>query len=218
MAVVQAAWTFDPAQFHATLVEKIVVDGQVRLDLLLDLAKAAVVNPSEERSKALDFIRFDEEWLDPSDPSPNYWYLLALSSVLSLAPSLSTRFIVGWRVMQDILPLAGWDESEIAQLVRGKSLRSLILSAGNRLFHEAFDFRHPSAEGWLSLADIQTLLPHLMASQEYFSSNQQSIEAIEWAKPFGKDFRQLLQDAYADALDMLNTAILRKSALFIVFE
>jgi len=217
MAIVQAAWTFDPTQFHTMLWEKIVVDEQVCFDLLLDLAKAAVANPSEGTRTALEFIRFDEEWLDPSDPSPNYWYLLALSSMLSLAPSLSTRFIPSWRVMKDVLPFARWSETEINQLIRGKSLSSLVLSSGNSLFSETFDFRHPSSEGWLSFADAQTLLPRLEASQEYFSLPQ-SIKAIEWAKFWKRDSRLLLQDSYKDALDMLNTAILRKSALFIVFE
>ena len=61
------AWTFNPDTFHKWLGERIVEDDKLRLDTLLELARAAVAEASPITKYILESMRFDEEWLVKPD-------------------------------------------------------------------------------------------------------------------------------------------------------
>jgi hypothetical protein len=58
------ARTFDPIAFHHWLEGRVIEDGEVRLDLLLELAKCVVIDASLTIWDALDWVRYDRELLE----------------------------------------------------------------------------------------------------------------------------------------------------------
>lgn len=219
MTMAHAAWTFDPGQFHSSLEKAVLQNNTLNEEKLLALAKMSLSNPSPSLSKALDFMRFDDDWFDPSIDIATNSYVIILASMLSLAPSLSDHFVNGYQVLEVVLPLAGWTEAETNELLRGHSLRRLVLESWNTTFISKFGVHVIPYGGWLKLSHVETLLSHLQSSKIFFDQPSQGLlKAIEWSKYKRENLAQTLQDAYSDAKEMLQTAINRKSALFMIID
>ncbi len=223
----QTVYTFDGYGFLADLEALIVKDGVLQEDILLAKAVEVVNNASETLLKILDRMHYGEYWLeDPEDPDPEpgLWFLIVLASVLEPAPALNlNRNKKSYYVLEAILPVAGWSDEEVKELFFGKRLCVLLQAYGNELFTRAFISY--AWDGYLSLDDVKRLRTRLQSSQDYFSpSSGVSIELIQkrglpkYAGAPSQEPTVILENAYADATDMLQAAIDREKDLLIILE
>lgn len=223
MAIIHRAYTFDPVQFHTRLEERVIQHGQLALDALYNLVTTIVANASETTLKALEDMRFNSEWLDVSDEEvsrlPN-WYMIVLAQALSPAPSLSNRLMSSYGVLERILPIVGWTDAEIRLLVQGNRLHTLVESSGNPLLRDKFYYGVDQFGGWLSLIDIESLLSRLLAIEERFMSPSPQLigSLLDFAQWWSQSPIEMISKAYADAKEMLQTAVERSSALFMILD
>ncbi len=223
MAIIHSAYLFDPVKFHRQLREKVVRQNRLDEHAMQDMAKDVVKNASAATRQALRYLRFDPEWLDWPDPEVTHldkWYVAVLAGTLTLAPSLSNRSPISWRILKQALPLAAWSTQEANRLVEGNPLPSLIESS------ELVTWLNPIAGalypygGWLSLSDAQDLETRLVQSQEKLLKPPKLLEnaLLEPAALWSESPRELLQRAYADASDMLRAATESRKALLVILD
>lgn len=224
MAVIHRAYTFDPARFHLMLRQDTIDGGVLREDRLLMAAREAVATASPTMRQALEMVRFDEEWVDrPGEDEAavraREWYIILLTSTLSSAPSLTHRFPVGWIVLERVLPLAGWTPEDVRRLVRGDRLDTLVASSGDDVFASYFRGVN-QVGGWLDVDGAATLRGRLQGAARCFSPSDGF--AVEAATPiaalWSRDPHEVLQSVYADVSEMLETAVERRHALFLVLD
>jgi hypothetical protein len=171
--------------------------------------------------QAMVAMRYDEEWLEASDPEiscTDRWYMLMLASGCSIAPSLSDPLQTGHYVLRTMLPSAGWTPDEVNLLIHGHELATLIATAQEPLFTSAFS---PSQHGgWLdndAIARLQTRLTH---SGGFFSAPESAGHPWlqEYGKLVGNDPAKLLDESFHSSLNMLTIARTRGSALYLVLD
>lgn len=220
MARVHAAYTFDPHAFHRELEAKVVVGNRLRLEVLHDMAAAIVATPSATTQEILDLLRFDAGMLEPStEEDINYraeWYLMILADKMTKVPSLSHRCPVSFLVLEYALPLLGWSLDEIRLLQYGQRLHTLVETFGCPLLVEEF-WAVDQHGGWLNIERATHLLSHLLLVEDFFPSPLLEVgEAItDLAGWRSRSPAELLSHAYADAREMLETAIARNQPLFL---
>jgi hypothetical protein len=222
MTIIHTAYRFDPLRFHTLLEEKIIDQGALRLDRLQRWAVELAANASDVMLHVLANMRYGEEWLDSSDDSvskSDFWYMIVLSQACSPNPSLSNRQRVSWRVLEQVLPVLDWPRPQIDLLIRGEWLHTLVESSGNVLFIDEFTTVDQFG-GWLRLSDAQSLLSHLQVNQKQFlSPPSEFIEALsDFAKLWSQSPVEMINKAYADATEMLQTAIDHYEALFVILD
>jgi hypothetical protein len=208
------AWTFDPDAFHDWLEERIVEEGELRLDQLHQLARGIVRNASSATWDALGYMRFDEEYLELGNPDISYpirWYMIALASWLHPVGPLA-----GWGVLDVVLPMSGWSTEDARLLIYGRHLGDLAKSSGNELFAAEFDWVWEY--GWLDLATAKEMLHRLQESKEAFSSPTQEIRQrlvpySEWT-----GLEEVLAMTYLTTQETLQTAVEREEALYFVLD
>lgn len=216
-SIFHVAYTFDSDSFHSDLKARVIRNNQLDLNSLQGLAKTYIEN-IKGITDILSYMRYDESWLeDPDgDGSQAYlWYMVCLASSFHSAPSLNNnRFHGSHYVLEHILPLAGWNGDNINALIHGKQLIALLDPQEYRPFVENLSLYG----GCLGLNNIRTLQAHLHNSKTYFlPSTKQSIEAIEeYAGHNNIPPINILKMAYEDAIEMLQTAIQRKEALYLL--
>jgi hypothetical protein len=219
---IQTAYTFDPISFHRELEAKLVVDNQLCLEALHDLAAAIVANPKEATREVLELLRFDPDWLETQEEETSYvdrWYVIALADQLIPAPSLSHRCPVSHLVLQYVLPLLGWSREEWRMLLYGTPLQTLLEASGNDLFIAELWVVNQYG-GWLSLEVVTKVLSHLLLVRDYFPSplleaRKEITDLVGW---WSRSPAELLSQAYADAREMLETALARKQALYLLLD
>ncbi len=223
MGRIQTAYTFDPTSFHRELEAKLVVGNQLRLEALHDLAAAIAANPKKETQEVLELLRFDPEWLEtPEEEGVSYvdrWYVIALADHLIPAPSLSHRCPVSHLVLQYVLPLLGWSREEWRMLLYGAPLQTLLEASGNALFITELWVVNQYG-GWLSLEMVAKLFSHLLLVEDFFPSPllEAQKEITDLAGWWSRSPVELLNQAYADAHEMLETALARKQALYLLLD
>lgn len=223
MARIQTAYTFDPGSFHRKLEAKLVTNNQLRLEVLHDLAAAIVANSKEVTQEVLEFLRFDPEWLETQEEEEvsyvDRWYVIALADQLTPAPSLSNRCPVSHLVLQYVLPLLGWSREEWRLLLYGAPLQTLLETSGNTLFITELWVINQYG-GWLSLEMIAKLLSHLLLAEDFFPSAvlEAKKEITDLAGWWSRSPAELLSQAYADAREMLETALARNQALYLLLD
>jgi hypothetical protein len=220
--VVHRAYTFDPLAFHKYLKEKIGSGDNLDLLALQQIASDVVSNASDTTLQILEAIRFDDEWFDTSHPDDSFtthWYILALVAALRKAPSLSNRSLFSWELLKLGLPEVGWSEADVKLLVYGELLKTLIESSGDSRFLSEF-VGISQFGGWLSLDTIRRLLPKLDISLEALPARQREVrESLAfYAEIQSEDPLVTLRLAFADAAEMLNVAISRNEALFLILD
>lgn len=188
--------------------------------MLHDLAAAIVANPSTTTQEILELLRFDAEMLESStEPDVNYraeWYLMVLADKMTPAPSLSYRCPVSFLALEYALPLLGWTHDEIRVLQSGQPLHTLVETSGNPLFVEEF-WAVDQHGGWLSIETVPKILSHLLLVEDFFPSAllETRKEITDLAGWWSRSPKELLSQAYADAREMLETALDRKQPLFL---
>jgi hypothetical protein len=222
VAVIHRAYTFDPLAFHQDLQAKLVVDNQLRLEILRDLAISISAHPTETIQQVLIYLEFDSEWFDTDEEDVSYtdkWYVLALAEKLSPAPSLSHRCQVSFRVLEDVLPFLGWSPDEIKLLVYGERLHRILELFGHPLFVAEFRCIN-SYGGWLSTEIAAQLLSHLLLMEDFFPSAALEVrkDIKDLAGWWSRSPADLLSQAYTDAREMLETALARKQALYLLLD
>jgi hypothetical protein len=222
MAATHHAYTFDPPGFHTTLLGKVVIDSRLSLEALQNTAVAGVVAATEDTRQVLQVLRYNEEWLDASPSEANYgseWYMVALSQYLTLAPSLSHRSHFSWSVLEHILPSFDWDQRQIRSLIYGRPLSELVESSGSRPLLDKIRGVDQYG-GWLDLKTAKGLLSRLSrvdtAVHKLANGAHQSVSA--YAQLAGQQAEKLMDDAYADAIDMLSAAVNGNQALLLVLD
>jgi hypothetical protein len=218
-SIIHIAYTFDSDRFHSELKSKVVVGNQLDIYRLQDLAKAYVKNHTGI-TDILSYMRYDEEWLeDPDgDGSQAYlWYTICLTTSFRPAPSLNNnRFHGSHYVLERVLPLAGWNEDDIRALIHGKELSTLLNPQEHKLFVENLSLYG----GCLSPNDIRAIRMHLEDNKTHFlPAAEHSIEVIEEYAGYNNiPPENILEMAYEDALEMLQTAIQREEALYLLWD
>jgi len=225
MAVIHRAYTFDPKRFHSVIRQNVFTNHQFDADRLLELARKVVANASVTVQQNLETLRFDSGWLDTSeDIAQAYlWYLILLSQELSPTASLSNRYLGSYSVLRLVLPLAGWDASEIQKLISGHPLHTLPESLDEDFLDDERSFLDQYG-GWLSLSEIELLESRLKAAKNHFSSYAiPSIDtltkaAIDVSATYSLSTEGRLEKAYADGINMLQEALTKGEALFITVD
>lgn len=218
MALIHIAYTFNSNEFHSYLEKEIIRGGTLHLDLLQNLATSTASSKVLEITDILSLLRVDEDWLIDDEDGLNtpseLWYTLALLPFLRLCSSLNdNRFARSDTILELVLPLAGWSNIEISELIHGKSLSTLLIDYGNNLFLDEFNVYG----GCLSSNDAKQILEHLKNSEQYFTtqSSKSLIKISEWVNYTDISLPNVLEFAYLDAIDMLQTALERKEALYL---
>jgi hypothetical protein len=229
MTILQRAYSFDPARFHASLAARVVVDGRIAEARLRDIALEVVAQPTDTTQRALEDLRYDESWImdegadcEATDRRGFYWtrwYLCALAAALTPAPSLTERFRPGWFVLDAVLLSTGWTRDDLQQLYAGRPMHTLVEQSGIAAFAGAF----PSIDqfgGWLDQLQVHTLAERLRSAERYFSPSY--LPAAAAARPVARvaalDVEAVLRGAYADAASLLQAALSRRAALFLVLD
>jgi hypothetical protein len=225
MAIIHKAYSFDLQKFQALVTGCVFIDTHLDSIQLLELARKVVANASTVTNQSLRDLRFDSEWLNSGeDIARTYlWYLIVLAGELSPVASLSTRYMGSYTVLQAILPLAGWSNSEMQKLISGSPLCTLP----EALRHDFLDAERNALDqfgGWLSLGEIKVLKEHLENSRSYFSSSfTESIDALRKADNAVSAVNSLspeerMEKAYKDGIDMLQEAINKEGALLSILD
>ena len=218
MGIAHKAYTFDPKSFHNRLEQKVIVGDSLDLNRFQEFAKEVVQNADEETMEVLNILGFDDEWLDnPEDYwSGDEWYMVALTESLRKAPSLSNRMKISYRVLEMTLALTGWRSGQIARLLTGDNLRTLISASQCRpLIHEYCGSIYYG--GWIN----NDLLNIFLGLLHKTKSTRERLKAAlvgaisDWCNSIGIEPESALHAAYADAEDMLNTAAEINEALFV---
>ena len=218
MAIYHFAYTFNSDDFHRDLKARIIKEGEIDVYKLQQEARSLVLNASDKMKQILDDLRYDDEWLDDPDGDASQssrWYLINLVSVFDHCPSLSNnRFYLSHYVLEKVLPVAGWNKGEITEPIHGKYLSTLLESTE----YEAFLNEFILLGGCLSNKDIVSVHTHLKSSREYFTAQSpvvmESIKAITDRIALNPD--DILNAAYEDAIEMLETATKRNESLYLL--
>ncbi len=221
MAIIHFAYTFPSDEFHTMLKAKIVFNDKIDLRVLHDLAATTFEHASDELKQIFDDMRCDETWLeDPdNDGSPAYlWYTLVLYSIMREAPSLSNnRFHGSHIILEDGLPYAGWSNEEIYKLLFGKGIDAILSRNEFQVFARDLSLHG----GCLSQSDIKSLLSHIHESEDILLGQAQEIGKAsnlinKFAKANSLELNEALQMACDDAVEMLETALDRDEALYVL--
>jgi hypothetical protein len=104
-------------------------------------------------------------------------------------------------------------------MLRGESLDTLVESSGNDFFIN--EFRGIGQYGgWLGLEDVKLLLSRLRQVEKHFAyPNHEAVNILaNLAGLWSQSPAEMMSKAYADAIEMLQTAINRNSALFVLLD
>lgn len=223
MPVTHKAYTFDPLKVRKEVEERAIVDNHFSLDTLLHWARRVVEDAPEHTRDILRYLRYDREWLDPTDNSifPTDLYIIILAKHLSPAPSLSNR-LHSYTILELILPLAGWADDKIRQLLLGGQLHTLLKTSGNPIFTAEFKDINQYG-GWIEIKEGRELLSKInMAQQHFLSPGAKELQVLNQISTFPayrqQSLQELLRKAYEDATEMLETSLIRNEALFIIFD
>jgi hypothetical protein len=217
MSFFHYAYTFKSIMFHEGLKAKIIDSKGLDLRKLQNLAKSVSDNANNELRGILDSIGYDREWLsDPdNDASQAYlWYTINLATSFHPSPSLSSnRFRGSHSVLEHILPTADWELKDVYEIILGNSLSELLDNSEFHVFVEELSLHG----GAINLARISGILSHLEKSRQYFSAQYVEIPKVitEFAAHNNLSVDNLLEMAYEDAVDMLETAIDRNEDLYL---
>ena len=183
------AWTFDPAAFHQWLEERVIDGGELRLDLLLKLAKNVVKDASPNTWDALDWVGYDEELLENDEGLLDWWYMFALTPHLRPAPSLADRIAYGQTVLGYVLQHAGWSDDELRLLALGRPMHLMATTYGSAPIVAEFGQSTVfSSGGWLDLTEARQLLSRLEEAQDhFFSPSQETLERLD-TRETAKDY------------------------------
>lgn len=218
LALFHFAYTFNSDDFHGDLKERIVHHGRINIEQLHQRARSLSLNASDELKQILSSLKYDDEWLNDPDGDNSHaylWYLINLASVFKPCPSLgNNRFHGSHYVLEAILPIARWESDEIRALIFGKPLSTLLESSEYQIFLPHFTLHG----GCLSNKDIVSIHAHLRLSTDYFSP--QSSESRSAIKIYSDNNNmnpiEVLNCAYGDAVDMLETAMKSKESLYLL--
>jgi len=223
MAVLHRAYHFDANAFHRTLRPTIFTADAIDEGKLRDAARAAVATASSVTHDMLIMLRFDPELLDMPEPDvsrTHLWYLFLLAQSVQSAPSLGNRFHGSYYVLERVLPLFGWIPTEVRTLIRGLPLHTLVESSGDSALIAEFRIGVDPYGGWLPSTQARPLLARLQQDLSAIHTPSEQlqnalIEYAEWNRTTPAD---LLERAYADALEMLETTVTKQEDLFIILD
>lgn len=233
MAPYHYAYTFNAKEFHAQLEETIIRDGRVDYELFAENARTSFFTATAETKLILEIMGLDEDYYRDDDPllfeedaddtfREHLWYMICLAPVLRPIPSLAyNRFHGSHHVLRKILPLAGWRIKQIDHLIFGAHVMTLLKDE-NPIFKE--EFKYLAVGGCLNLRQIRATHRHLQSSKAYFCAKSPlSVRTIsklmlaQYAGYNAKDPLDILDMAYADAIDMLQAALDRQEEMHIRF-
>jgi hypothetical protein len=222
MALVHLAYTFEPKPFFNELKKHILFEEKIRINVLKHLAEMVVKDASPQLKKTLEYLRFDEEWLEESNNEISHEhekFIIVLSQYLVQIPSLSNRTPASFLILEKLLFSIGWEEKKIWLLIRGNYLQNLLEYAQEKVFTTEF-IGVDQFGGWLNNQEIRTLYFDLEKSKHHFLSpshvDKQSICEFEnlWKLPA----LEILKRAYFDAKEMLEMALAGNKALFLLID
>lgn len=223
MAIIHVAYTFDPGHFLKIFQEKVFIKGQIQYEHLQAWARRVAGRPSSERQSILEMIRFDPGALSTAESeaidNARELFMVALVESLARTSSLSNRQRESYYVLQLILPELGWEKENISRLIQGDSLDDLLQLPGNpSLFQEFKPLRQYG--GWLDHATIVGFRKHLKEKESAFLRPEEKLLSLLGgaAELLSVAPSTLVQRAYRDALDMLDSASLPEGALFLVLD
>ncbi|MBZ0091914.1 MAG: hypothetical protein K8F27_06795 [Sulfuricellaceae bacterium] len=221
MAVLHYAFTFHLPAFRERFLTRCIGGDAYHSDVLLAWAKDVSSTASGAAAEALMALRYDEDWLraaPPGEVQPHLWLLAALAEKFERAPSLSHRFKANFYVLKQVLPLMGWSAEQTDRLWLGNDLADLVQEIDSEL---SASFPHASLyRGWLDRAAIESFLHWFAAHPALFRSPDTAVRQAlsEYAASVQAPVHEVLLSAYKDAVDMLDTARLRRAELFLILD
>ena len=221
MALKHRAFTFNINEFYNDL-QNVIVESKLSKERLWELSKEAVGKPSVATIQALNFLRYDQEWFDLSDPDisrESDWYLVFLTSKFKMAPDLSSSQPFSYSILRRVLKLVGWSSDHIDLLIKGSDLETLVKVTNDPIFISSFTFPQYRG-GWVNQEDISMLYSKLTLSQEvFFEPSKQLIESVEdLAGYFSLGPDEVIRKSYVEAVCMLSYALQRKNPLFFILD
>jgi hypothetical protein len=192
------------------------------IERLYNLSKKMVNNPDNAMRSVLQYLRFDEQWFDISDPGisrESNWYLVLLASNLKTAPDLSSSQPFSYHVLQKVLRLMGWTIEEIDLLIIGNKLEELIKVCNPSMF-SFFSFPLYNWVGWLTNAKISILYEKLTVNKDTFLNPSDNLlnEVKDLSHHFRLEPDEVIRKSFFDALSMLAYALQNNSSLFLILE
>jgi hypothetical protein len=225
MAIKHKAFTFHPAHFFRELENVVIVNSKPIMERLYTISKEVVITPSVTMSRALTFLRYDEEWYsnfytENDIHRSSNWFLVFLASMLKAAPDLSSSQPFSYTILEKILTQIGWDKESVDLLIVGNRLETLLEFSNYSLFRSLFSFDQYRA-GWLSEEEVNKLYYKLIMSQGTLCEPPAVLfdgAIVDLAKRFYLTPDEVIRKSFAEAMAMLLAAIERKSALFLVID
>jgi hypothetical protein len=223
MAVLHRAYHFDADAFHRALRPMIFTGDGIDEDKLQQAARAVVATASPVTNDMLIMLRFDQELLDTPEPDisrTHLWYLYLLAQSVQSAPSLGNRFHGSYYILERVLPLVGWSDDDVRSLIRGYPLHTLVESSNDPALIAEVRLGVDPYGGWLTQTQATQLFSRLQRHQDTIRVPSDELrlalaEYAEWNKTTVDD---LLERAYGDALEMLQTTISKRKDLFIILD
>ncbi len=222
MAIKHKAYIFNLTDLCNNLQDAMGEGTRPNTERLYNLSKKKVNNPDNTMRSVLQFLRFDEQWFDISDPGisrESNWYLVLLASYLKTAPDLSSSQPFSYYILQKVLGLMGWTIEEINYLIIGNKLEELIKVCNPAMF-SFFSFPLYNWVGWLTNEEISILYEKLMLNKDTFLNPPNNLlsEVNDLAHHFWVEPDEVIRKSFFDALSMLAYALQNNSSLFLILE
>lgn len=227
MALIHRAFTFDVDKLERKL-QPAIVNGRLEPLALFQLAVQVVEKASSSTIQVLDWLRFDQDWLNISDTQTmrsHLWSLINLADLLSPSPSLSDNHLGSYSVLKLILPLAGWSDTDVNTMIVGSPLSTLLKILNDSLSEDDYvASKQLHGYGWISLEEVQNLLYKLKQSEGYFLNQveESSQKILQWTEASSatlkEDSKNLLRYAYADGINMLQASVSKQQPLFLTLD
>jgi hypothetical protein len=219
MAVLHRAFTFSPEPFHRRMAEAIAAGQELDLRALHQMAQAALHRATSETWQALEAMRFEQRWLDVSEPDLPHsteWYALLLAQELTSAPGLSRDGVAAFAILRQALPALEWEQGDIDALIFGDPLQTLLASAGDARFTSEFAGIDQYG-GWLSQTRLRHMSSKLQSAQSSAAATAPQItNLLEEIGVFSP--AESLRVSLTMAQVMVQTAMDREQALFLVLD
>jgi len=150
-----------------------------------------------------------------------YWFLIILGEYLDSC----TSPLGNWIILNNVLIHCGWKQKDCDLLFRGSSTSKLLKPEKDMLSPWPLRNEDPywlwlqpdmARSGWLTLAEVERLHTHLKIMEQQVSKfNVRRIPNINIENPVVvADYRESLDSAYRDTMNMLSKALEHQLGLF----
>jgi len=216
MAIKHLAYSIRLRQSHQDLNDMLTESDVIALSKLRNVARKSISMATVDDLHKLNELGYDESWLD--DDSPYLWYMAYLTDWMKEVPSLGSGRIHGsWYVLQVALPAISWSKDDAEECVFGKPIREFL-----RVFNRGLLYDHFKSAFWgyIKQDQAEIYLGTIKKDRAALLGLEKSLpaELFDYAEVNEIEPNDVLERAFLDAYNMLESSLARQEDLMIVFR